>query len=274
MKPSVVSIIVPTLNSEATIAKCLTTISKQTYPAIELVVVDNHSVDRTTTIARRFTKNVFIKGPERSTQRNYGATKASGKYLCMIDSDMELGPNVIQECVDAITKSSSVTGVVIPEESFGIGFWARCKRLERRFYLDVPYIEAARFFLRKNFLEVNGYDEDLISGEDWDLSQRISAIGKLARSTSFIYHNEGKISLAKSIRKKFYYAKNILPYLASSKSKNVSIQVNVIRRYYLFFSKPRLLFSNPAVGLGMLFMKTCEFMFGGAGVILAKLGRK
>jgi hypothetical protein len=42
-----------------------------------------------------------------------------------------------------------------------------------------------------------------------------------------------------------------------------------LQRYQLFFSKPGKLFKNPMIGAGMLFMKTCEYAFGGAGYLLS-----
>ena len=61
-----VSVIVPTKNSERTLAKCLDSIRNQTYKSIEIIVVDNNSIDSTKEIAKRFTKKVYNKGPERS----------------------------------------------------------------------------------------------------------------------------------------------------------------------------------------------------------------
>ena len=135
-----VSVIVPTKNSDKTLDECLLSIKNQTYNNIELIIVDNYSDDNTANIAKKYTKLVFNKGPERSWQRNYAAKKASGKYILVIDSDMILSKNVVSECVNKINKSTSNSGVVIPEESFGEGFWAQCKKLERSFYVGVSYM--------------------------------------------------------------------------------------------------------------------------------------
>ena len=86
MVEPLVSVIITTKNSERTLDRCLSTIKNQTYPNIELIVVDNNSTDKTKEIAKKYTKNVFNKGPERSAQRNFGATKARGKFLLIHDS--------------------------------------------------------------------------------------------------------------------------------------------------------------------------------------------
>ncbi len=140
-----VSVIVPTKNSEATLDRCLSSIKNQTYKSIEIIVVDNNSVDKSKAIAGKYTKKVYNKGPERSSQRNFGSQEAQGDYLVFIDSDMELMPNVIEECVE-VAQSMSVEAVVIPEISVGETFWAKCKALEKRCYMEDETIEAARFF--------------------------------------------------------------------------------------------------------------------------------
>jgi len=270
-KKELVSVIIPTKNSAEFLGQCLDSIKNQTYQNIEIIVVDNSSSDQTPHIARRYTDKFYIKGPERCAQRNYGVLKSSGKFVIIIDSDMKLSPTVIDECI--VAGSVGVVGVVIPEESFGDGFWAQCKKLERSYYVGISYMEAARFFPKEVFEKVGGYDETMISGEDWDLSQRIENLGKLTRISSFIYHNEGHISLFKSIRKKYYYAKKFSKYTGKNpKNEKVARQTSIVSRYMLFFAQPKKLFRNPLVGLGMLLMKTCEFGCGALGYIAGKLG--
>ena len=271
-KQPVVSVIVTTKNSSKTLEACLRSVKKQTYRHVELILVDNYSDDNTQEIAKLYTKHVFSKGPERSTQRNYAVEQASGKFVFIIDSDMELNPGVVEECVAEMSKSDNCVGVVVPEESFGEGFWAQCKKLERSFYVGVSYMEAARFFKKSDFMNVGGYNVEMISGEDWDLSQRIEALGIFSRTSSIIRHNEGRISLRKTIGKKFYYASKFTSYIqGGSDTKKLAHQTSIFGRYALFFSKPKLLFAKPLVGIGMLFMKTCEFGFGGIGILFSKL---
>jgi len=271
MSQPLVSVIVPTKNSSRTLADCLASINNQYYKHIELIVVDNFSDDDTAKVAKKYTKQFYAQGPERSTQRNFGVTMASGKYIAIIDSDMNLSKNVIKECVEEMKADDKLVGIIIPEESFGEGFWAQCKKLERSFYIGVPYMEAARFFKKSDFLDVNGYDEKMISGEDWDLSQRISEKGPYSRSKSIIYHDEGHISLLKTLKKKSYYAKIFARYAKESRNReHASQQTSLVGRYALFFQHPVKLFRNPILGIGMLFMKTSEFAFGGISYLIAK----
>jgi hypothetical protein len=281
-----ISVIVTTYNNHRTLAACLRSVKDQTYPAAELIVVDNYSTDDTLEIAKQYTEHVYTQGPERCAQRNFGIHKAAGDYVVIVDSDMELDANVLQGCVDTVTKNLEVAGVIIPEESFGEGFWAQCKKLERSFYVGIDWIEAARFFHRQTLLDIGGYNETLVSGEDWDLSQRVGAVRKLARTTAYIRHNEGRFKLFTTLRKKSYYAKKFAAYTALQDSSPAMLQehspdtkpqhsgagrnpyVIVLKRYVLFLSHPVKLFKNPVLGLGVLFMKTCEFGFGAFGYLL------
>lgn len=274
MTNHIVSVIVPTKNSASTLEKCLASIKNQSYKHIEIIVIDNFSSDETPQIAKKYTKLFFQKGPERSAQRNYGVKNATGEYVFIIDSDMNLDSEVVRQCANTMAENPKVTGMIVPEESFGEGFWAQCKKLERSFYIGVPYMEAARFFKKSDFLKVGGYDKKMVSGEDWDLSQRIKNDGLFEHTAAIIHHNEGHISLFKTIKKKFYYAQLFKHYAQESRNaQDLSRQTSIIGRYALFFSQPKKLFKNPIIGLGMLFMKTCEFGFGAAGYLKAKAQR-
>lgn len=278
MKEPLVSVIVTTYNNQTTLEECLTSIEEQTYPAIELVIVDNYSTDETLDIARQFTRKVYTKGPERCAQRNFAVQHARGRYVMIVDSDMELTPQVVEQCVERMQSDNGITGVIIPEESFGEGFWAQCKRLERSFYVGVDWIEAARFFERRTFNAVGGYNEALVSGEDWDLSQRVGALGSIAHVEALILHNEGRLKLLRTLKKKFYYAGQFQSYTSTRKAQSAthgSQPTNIVlRRFKLYFAHPRKLLKRPHHGVGMLFMKISEFGFGALGYMVASRKRR
>jgi len=231
-------------------------------------VVDNQSSDKTCAIAEKFADVVLEKGPERSAQRNYGAKHSRGEYLLFVDSDMVLTPQVVSEAYESILKNTS-DGVIIPEDSIGIGFWAQCKALERSFYVGIDWMEAARFFTKKSFLAMNGYDENNTGTEDYDLPQRMVAAGyQLSRIQSLIHHNEGNLSLIGTMKKKYYYAQRLNAYQSTEANKDsFALQASPLQRYILFFSRPRKIIQQPVLFIGMVIMKTAEFAAGGVGYI-------
>lgn len=270
-----VSVIVTTRNNTATLDSCLCSIKNQTYQPIELVVVDNESTDDTKEIAWIYTDKVYDKGPERSAQRNFAVSQALGTYVLIIDSDMELDQTVVQACVDQVHKHPKLKALIIPEESFGEGFWAQCKQLERSFYVGVDTIEAARFFDKALYQKLGGYNEAMTGGEDWDLTNRTRTHTDVGRIKSFIRHNEGRLHFTRTVRKMYYYARHAETYFAANPDQSaLTSQSGPLARYKLFFSRPGKLFKNPFLGLGMLTLKTAEYASGGAGMITARLSRK
>ncbi|MHB8391080.1 MAG: glycosyltransferase family 2 protein, partial [Acidobacteriaceae bacterium] len=160
-----IAIVVPTKNSGRTVAACLRSLMGQSAACL-LVVVDNHSTDDTISIACQYADIVAVAGPERSAQRNVGAALTTSPTLGFIDSDMVVDSTVVEQAMTAL--QSGFGGIVVPEHSFGEGFWADVRRFERSFYHGSDTIEAARFFRRDVFESVGGYDEAMDPGpEDW-----------------------------------------------------------------------------------------------------------
>lgn len=265
-RPSLVSVIIPTHNSAMSLEVCLASIATQSYAPTELLVIDNHSTDATIEIARRMTPLVYTMGPERSAQRNAGARLSRGSYLLFIDSDMVLERDVIEFCVALSWAHPDAAGVIIPEKSVGEGFWASCKALERGCYVGDDTIEAARFFKRAAFDAVGGYDEELTAAEDWDLSQRVQRMGALGRIDAFIEHQEGRLTLRKAMRGKFYYGTTLGRYIRKQPGR-AAHQLQFVRPAYL--RHWRRLAAHPVLAAGMVVLKGCEFAAGGTGLALA-----
>lgn len=271
MKAGVVlaSVIVPTYQSAGVIERCLRSIRAQSFQELEIIVVDNSSRDGTTEIAEGIADHVFTKGPERCAQRNHGVAMARGEFVVIIDSDMELTPGVVAACVAVMRADRGVEAVIIPEESFGEGFWSQCKALERSFYVGVDWMEGARCFRKTTYEEMGGYDESFVGGEDYDLPQRIEerfGAKAIARVDAFIRHDEQRLSLRGTCKKKFYYAQNLDRYREKPANKGrFARQASPLARYELFFSQPARLVERPVTSAGMLVLKTAEFAAGALG---------
>lgn len=137
-KNPLVSIIIPTYNSERTVGLLLESIRRQTYQNIEVIVVDGFSKDRTVDIAMRYSAKVIRTHGERARAKNVGLKEAHGDYVMFIDSDMILTPGVVGECVAVASSHPKIGGVVIPERSVGRGYWVAVRDFKRSFYAKPP----------------------------------------------------------------------------------------------------------------------------------------
>ena len=247
-----VVVIVPTRNSIRTIVKCLKSVVDQSYPC-ELYVVDNNSSDGTLEIAKKFTKKVFTKGPERSAQRNYAAQKSKSDYILVIDSDMILTKNVVRDCVNLMNEFDAL---VIEEKFNGEGFWTKCKCLEKSTYFGTGDGEAARFFNRKVFFEAGMYDEGLIGTEDIDIHKKIKRLGKkIGYAKELIFHEDDRLSLRDVLKKRVYYALTLDKYLKQNEEESQS-EKKFIRKAYI--KNWRKLALDPRHTFGMFFMRILE----------------
>ena len=96
-----VSIIMPTYNSHQWISYSIQSVLEQYYEQWELLIVDDGSTDNTKNIVKDFLNDKRIKyhyqenyGP--ASARNYGISKALGKYLAFLDSDDLWKPNKLR----------------------------------------------------------------------------------------------------------------------------------------------------------------------------------
>lgn len=264
-----VSVVIPTYNSEGTIGVCLRSVMEQTYPNIEVIVVDNYSNDKTGEIAEKWGAKVFLLDAERAEAKNFGLKKAGGKYICFIDSDMELTKNVIEECVSLMENAAKIGGVIIPERSVGNSFWVKVRDFERSFYAGTK-IESARFFRKDLAEKVGGFDEDVIFFEDSTLPQKIEKMGYnvKARINAEISHHEANFSLRKWIMKKFYYGKSASKY-KEKYGVYASKQISVFYRFSLFLKAKRF-YQRPQLASGVLILKFLEWFCSRLGYIIGK----
>ena len=122
MDNELVSIIVPIYNTEAYLQKCIDSLVRQTYPGIEIILVNDGSTDRSLQICNENAKqygNIRVisqKNKGVSAARNRGISESRGQYITFVDSDDELCPDAIEAMHGIITDreadvvSASMTG--------------------------------------------------------------------------------------------------------------------------------------------------------------------
>ncbi len=106
----VVSVIVPVYNTAKYLRECLDSIVGQSLKEIEIVCVDDGSTDDSLAILREYREKdprVVVVAQENagvSVARNVGVKTARGKYMCFVDSDDSIDPDMCRKCAEIAEK--------------------------------------------------------------------------------------------------------------------------------------------------------------------------
>lgn len=193
------SIIIPAKNEEKNIQNCLQSIAAVNYPKdkYEVLLIDNGSMDRTVDVAKSFGVTVSVQ-PELTISglRNYGAKKAQGKILAFLDADCTVDANWLRAASLYLDDSEIVSfgsPAILPSGATWVQkSWFNIRRKNQQVE-EVEWHESANFFVQSEaFNAVSGFNEDLKTCEDYDLSLRLHPFGKLISDDRVIavHHRE------------------------------------------------------------------------------------
>lgn len=107
-----VSILVPAYNSEQFIEETLVSCVNQDYTAVEVIVVDDGSTDRTLEIAKRWEnrhKNVYVFSQQNKgacAARNLALEKSTGEYVMFLDADNIISPNKVKAQMELLAAAN------------------------------------------------------------------------------------------------------------------------------------------------------------------------
>ncbi|WP_189419858.1 glycosyltransferase [Cellvibrio zantedeschiae] len=173
-----VSIVIPAYNEEKYIGMCLQSLSELEFDKdkLEIIVVDNGSTDRTLEIARSYTSNVIIKEKVKvGAVRNYGVSHAKGKYIVFLDSDCVVDKQWLSRGINKLQKDSKLVlgGQYLMRESpsWLEKYWVLTNSVEKIY--QTTLVGGCIFIENKTFESVAGFNENLNSGEDSDLTYRL-----------------------------------------------------------------------------------------------------
>jgi glycosyltransferase involved in cell wall biosynthesis len=184
----IVSIVVPAYNRAGTIASCLESIARQTYPHWEAIVVDDGSVDGTPAIVEALAKReprlrLVRHGSNQGAQaaRNTGILAARGTWIAFLDSDDRLLRQSLERrlAVATIRKVEVVHSdcyVLTPDEGrrrFGV------PPMAGHVYGEVlarpgPMYQGL-LVKREALARIGALDESILAYQEWDTAIRLAA---------------------------------------------------------------------------------------------------
>lgn len=196
-----VSVVIPALNEEKSIASTIAALKACSPPVHEiLVVVAQGNSDKTAQIARKAgAHRVITRSPRgRSSQQNLGANAAKGDIVCFVHADTRVPPQLVQETRRQLAKPDVALGAFRPvivddtrqtnnDKVMKFSSWHNANKTWIYPFLLKPY-DACRglrvvfgdqsiFVRREDFKQVGGYDEKLAIMEDADLCLRMHKSG-------------------------------------------------------------------------------------------------
>jgi glycosyltransferase involved in cell wall biosynthesis len=188
-----VSVVIPLFDLKQYVGEAIDSVLQQTYPNIEIIVVDDGSTDNPETVLSDYRDHIKLITQENkglASARNTGIRNSEGEYLVFLDADDYISPEKIEVEVEVLEKHSA-TGWVY-ENSLAFDEDGQfIRRIPQDFLLpneDPPQGMVFQRLILTNFMTVNSvmirkttllavgtFDESLRGGfEDWDLWLRIS----------------------------------------------------------------------------------------------------
>lgn len=199
MNNNKVAVIIPTLNEESFIARCLDSVIDQSYPFedMDVMVIDGGSTDRTIEIIQEYKlkySNIrFLNNPGRiqSIAFNIGVQNSTAPYIVRLDAHALYKSYYIEGCIKGLKGDSNrgnvggqwdikpqneslwaTTNAILNYSKFGIG------GASYRVGAQAGNVDTVPFgsFPRKIIEEIGGMREDLPRGEDNEFNSRIKKL--------------------------------------------------------------------------------------------------
>jgi len=268
MSTPLVSIIIPTHNRKDLVIRLIKSVLGGTYKTIEIIVVDDASIDRTSDAIKktfrgnrklhlvRNKRNLYTAG-----SRNTGTRLSKGKYLFYIDDDNVLDKHAISRLVQVFESDEKIGELGLVNMSYrhkDTVFWLITKRdmWTSRTYLpnnlrdysqhpiwdteDVPNAYMIRAYPIKKY-GISFCEKFGIMYEDCDVSFRLRKAGytiKVVRD-AIIYHDVGDymIHFMSDIRLPYAFARNriIFHSVYSTKAQLLSILLVWIWAFMFYY---------------------------------------
>lgn len=224
-EPLLVSVVIPCHNSTKTIALCVQSALTQTYPRVEVIVVDDASTDDTAEIVGRHECRLIrlSENVGAGVARNHGIAASRGEVLFFLDSDVALAPDAVANAVDILTGDpgcGAVWGVYGDRPLIDDGVVERVQVLYGHYRATRKLGPARTGHLasgavpRRVIGELGAFDERLLgqySNEDHEFSLRIADRYPVVRTLAVVGYHDDDDQVRSVLRKCFRRAASLVP---------------------------------------------------------------
>ncbi|MBE9042396.1 glycosyltransferase [Oscillatoriales cyanobacterium LEGE 11467] len=189
----IVSVVIPTYNSDRYIAAAIDSVLAQTYPHWEILVVDDGSQDRTQQILQPIVREVgdrlryiYQTNQGVSAARNRGIEAARGEFVAFLDADDIFLPDKLAAQIEVFAVQTQLGMVhsgwrrvdAVGKPLLDVEPWREIPTLDLESWLRwKPVLPSAMMFRRQWLLEAGGFDSRFPPAEDTELVLRLALRG-------------------------------------------------------------------------------------------------
>lgn len=202
MEDKLLSVVIPTKNRCGLLARAISSIKNQDWTNIEIIIVDDASTDETRqyldTLSKADDKIKYIRNESSvggAKARNQAINSAAGYYIAFLDDDDVWLPNKAKKQIEMLRSDSRLSAVTCDFKIIYSGFpFIRIKKIPVNFTKNDIY--ASNFLggasmcltYRQLILNVNGFNEKLLSCQDWDLWLKLAQLGEIGSVRDMMVH--------------------------------------------------------------------------------------
>lgn len=266
-----VSVIIPTYNSERTLEECLNALRDQNYKNIEIIITDSFSKDTTKEIALRFTDKI-IDAESLALARKMGVDLSRGKYILFLDSDQIIDPDTIEASVktceeegfDGVThfERSRINKNTLVERLINYDKWIFHSQQD-----DDPIYGTAepRFFKAQFIKKIDFLDNPPITFELAIINLKMNNLGARIKFINTYIHHYETATFWQVAKKFFRYGFYYIPALKSY--PNLVLHHSAPRRTY--FSSKAL--KHPFLLLGLFALYWVKGVATFCGILYSRI---
>ncbi|WP_433532942.1 glycosyltransferase family 2 protein [Micromonospora sp. CA-263727] len=223
-----VSVIVPNYNYAESLDLSLRSILDQTYPNIELLMVDDCSTDQSVAVAGALGVAVVSTGVNSGcgTARNVGAAHTRGELICYVDSDLALAPDAIANAVRILRANptvGAVCGIQDAEPLIHDTLVSRYRGLQYHYWSissegDVSFLFPAMCLIRRAVHdEIGPFNPALRQTEEVDYGYRLTRRHRMLLTSEVRGRHDHDHELSGLLRKLFHRGRLRIPLYARAR---------------------------------------------------------